>query len=226
MSKLIRMEFIFNRKQVFIILAIFSAYFAYMVTRFTSPRFFLVVTSLMVGLAIPIAIVGREDKFKTASLVCSLPVRRAEIVLAKYAAIWIMIGISLAYSLLIVAVFPFAKVSVAGILNLKSLLISLALISLFFCFVLPFTIRFGFVGIIIFLLSTQVLGIVVLLLGQFMGPKLNLLRVVFRSLEKGVRAILNHPGTPDFLLLLVAASLLLNAASFALSSWLYARREF
>ncbi len=226
MSKLIRMEFIFNRKQVFIILAIFSAYFAYMVTRFSSPRFFLIVTSLMVGLAIPIAIVGREDKFKTASLVCSLPVRRAEIVLAKYAAIWIMIGISLAYSLFLVAVFPFAKVSVSGILNLKSLLISLALISLFFCFVLPFTIRFGFAGIIIFLLSTQVFGIVMLLLGQFMGPKLNLFRVILRGLEKGVRAILNHPGSPDFLLLLVAAILLLNAFSFALSRWLHARREF
>jgi ABC-2 type transport system permease protein len=226
MSKLLRMEFIFNRKQILIILAIFSAYFAYMITRFSSPRFFLVITSLMVGLAIPIMIVGREDKFKTAALVCSLPVRRSEVVLAKYAINWIMIGFSLAYSLFLAAIFPFAKVSVAGILNLKSLLISLALISLFFCFILPFTTRFGFVGIIIFLVATQVLGIVMILLRQFLGPRLNLLRATLGNLEKGLRYVLNHPGTPAFLLVLVAAILLFNAVSFFITRWLYARREF
>ncbi len=225
MSKLLRLEFIFNRKQILITLAIFSAYFAYMVTRFSSPKFFLVITSLMVGLAMPFVIIGREDKFKTSALVCSLPVRRAEIVLAKFATNWIVIGISLFYAFFLAAVLPFAKVSVAGLLNLKSLLISLALISLFFCFIIPFTTRFGLVGIIIFLVGSQVLGIVMILLTHFLGPKGNPLRFLIGNLEKGLRYLLNHPGTPGFLLILAAAIAFTNAVSFFVTRWLYARRE-
>ncbi len=225
MSKLLRMEFIFNRKQILLTLAIFSAYFVYMSSRFESPRFFLIITSLMIGLAMPMGLVGREDKFKTAALVCSLPVRRSWIILAKYATSWIIIGVSFAYALFLAAVIPFAKVSVAEILNLKSLLIGLAFISLIFSFILPFTTRFGFVGIIIFLVSTQVFGIVMILLAQFLGPKRRLLKVVFDGLEKGARYVLNHPGTPGFLLVLVAAILIINAASFVITGWLYARKE-
>jgi hypothetical protein len=226
MFKLLRMEFIFNRKQILITLAIFSAYFVYMSSRFASPRFFLVITSLMIGLAMPFGLVGREDKFKTGTLVCSLPVRRTKVVLAKYATNWITIGFSMAYALFLAAVVPFAKISVAEILNLKSLLVSLALISLFFCFILPFTTRFGMVGIIIFLVSTQLLGILVILLSQFLGPKFNLLRATLGNLEKGIRYVLHHPGTPGFILLLVAAILLFNSVSFFITRWLYARREF
>lgn len=225
MSKLLRMEFIFNRKYAAIMLVILSAYFAYMVTRFSSPRLFLVIISLMVGLAMPVGLVGREDKFKTAALVCSLPVRRSKIVCAKYAVTWIMSGFFFLYALFLAAVFPFAKVSVAGLLNLKSLLISLALISLFFCFIIPFTIRFGMAGIIIFLLGTQVLGIVMLLLTRFLKPNGNPLRFIFGNLENGIRFVMNRPGTPGFLLILFAAIFFLNAASYLVSCFLYSRRE-
>jgi ABC-2 type transport system permease protein len=155
--KLLRMEYFVNRKQMLIALAIFSGYFVYMAYRIDSPRVFLVTMSLMIGLAMPFGIIGREDKFKTASLVCSLPVRRTTIVLAKYAAGWMAMGFGLAYALLLAAWLPFSKLSVTEILTLKSILISLFLVSILFGFIFPFTIRFGLMGIIIFLVSSQLL---------------------------------------------------------------------
>lgn len=226
MLKVLRMEFVFFRRQFAIIMAIFSVYFGWMVYSIPSPRVFLVLISLMIGLAMPFGILGREDKFKTASLVCSLPVRRSSIVLAKYAISWITIGIALVYSIVLTAVLPFGKVPVEEILNPKSLLISLAMISLFFSFILPFTTRFGLTGIIIFLVGTQMLGIVMLLLGQLLGRQNNPLRAFIRAVEGGFRSVLNHPSTPGFLLTLAAAILVLNAASFIISRALYARRDF
>ena len=120
MLKILRLEFLFSRRQVLIVLAIFSAYFAYMAGRIESPRFFIVMTSLMVGISMPFVILGREDKFKTAALVCSLPVRRSTIVLGKYAATWIAIGVGMGYALLVTAVLPFAKVAVSEVLSLKT----------------------------------------------------------------------------------------------------------
>jgi len=225
MIKVLRMEFVFNRRQLAITMAIFSIYFGWMANRIPSPRAFLVLTSLMIGLAIPFGILGREDKFKTASLVCSLPLRRSSVVLAKYAMSWITIGLALIYAIVLTAVLPFARIPLGEILNPKSLLISLAMISLLFSFILPFTTRFGLIGIIIFLVSTQVLGILLLVLGQILGPALNPLRMVIGTAENGIRFVLDHPSTSGFLLTLAASAVVLNAVSFFITRVLYARKE-
>jgi hypothetical protein len=225
MRKILRLEFLFSRRQVLIVLAIFSAYFAYMAGRIDSPRLFIVMTSVMVGLSMPFVILGREDKFKTAALVCSLPVRRSTVVLGKYAATWIAIGLGLAYALLLTAVLPFSKIAVAEVLSLKTILVSAFLISLVFSVLLPFTLRFGLTGVIILLVGTQLLGIVVLIMTHFAGTASNPLRVFLRAVEKGLKTLLYHEPTAGFLLALLAAVLALNALSM-LAGWaLYARRD-
>jgi ABC-type transport system involved in multi-copper enzyme maturation permease subunit len=225
MLKLLRMEYVVNRRQMLITLAIFSGYFLYMAYKIASPRVFLVTTGLMIGLAMPFGIIGREDKFKTAALVCSLPLRRRTIVLAKYAAGWIAMGFGLAYALLLAAAFPFSRFSVAEILTFKSILICLFLVSILFGFIFPFTIRFGLAGIIIFLVGSQLLGIVALILAQLLGRQPNPLRTVITGLERGLRAMLHHEATPDFLALVAGAIVAMNAASFLLARTLYARRD-
>jgi hypothetical protein len=225
MLKILRLEFLFSRRQVLIVLAIFSAYFAYMAGRVDSPRLFIVMTSLMVGISMPFVILGREDKFKTAALVCSLPVRRSTIVLGKYAATWIAIGVGLGYALLVTAVLPFAKVAVSEVLSLKTILVSMFLISLIFSVVLPFTLRFGMTGVIILLVGTQLLGIVVLVLTHFARAANNPLRILLQAVEKGLRTLLGHEPTAGFLLVLLAAILALNAVSMLVGWALYARRD-
>jgi len=225
MHKLLRLEYIFNRRQVLIVLAIFTVYFAYLAGRIGSPRLFIIITSLMVGLSIPFVILGREDRFKTAALICSLPVRRSTVVLAKYAASWIAIGLGMGYALLLAAIIPFSKISVGDILTAKALVVSVLLISLFLSVILPFTVRFGLTGIIIFLVGAQLLGILAHVLVQLLGGARNPLRVVFRAAEGGLRLLLTHEGTPGFLLTLLAAAILVNAASLFISRALYARRD-
>jgi len=225
MLKLLRMEYVVNRRQMLITAAIFSGYFLFMAYKIDSPRVFLVTMSLMIGLAMPFGIIGRESKFKTASLVCSLPVRRTTVVLAKYAVGWIAMGFGLALALLLAAWLPFSKVSVAEILTLKSLSVCLLVVSILFGLIFPFTLRFGLVGIIILLVSSQLLGVVALILAQLLGRGPDPLRTVITGIIKGLRAMLYHEATPDFLMLLAAAILAINAASFFLSKALYACRD-
>jgi hypothetical protein len=225
MLKILRLEFLFSRRQVLIILAIFSAYFAYMAGRVDSPRLFIVMTSLMVGLSMPFVILGREDKFKTAALVCSLPVRRSTIVLGKYAATWIAIGLGMVYALLFTALLPFSKIEVAAVLNAKTILVSVFLISLVYSIILPFTLRFGLTGVIILLVGTQLLGIVMLILAQLVRVANNPLRLFLRAVEGGLRSLLGHEPTAPFLLALLAAILAVNALSFVAGWALYARRD-
>jgi ABC-2 family transporter protein len=227
MLKILRLEFLFSRRQLFIVLAIFTAYFAFMAARIDSPRVFVVTTSLMIGLSMPFVILGREDKFKTSALVCSLPVRRSTVVLGKYAATWAAIGLGLAYAIAVTAVLPFTKFRVAEVLTGRALLVSLFLISLIFAVILPFTLRFGLTGIIILLVSAQLLGILALVLTRALGGgKNSLLRAVFGTVERALRSLLNHEATAGFVLALLGGILAVGAASLLISRALYARREF
>jgi len=225
MLRILRLEYLFNRKQILIVLAIFTAYFAYVAYQVPSPRLFIVMTSLMIGLSIPFTILGREDKFKTASLVCSLPVGRATVVAGKYVATWAAIGLGLLYALVLAAVLPFAKFPVSEILTFKFLLISLFLISVMFAVILPFTLRFGFVGIIILLTGLQLLGVIALVLAQALKGADNPMRVLFRTAESGLKGLLYHETTPGFVLALLAAVVAVNALSLLISTALYARRS-
>ena len=225
MLKILRLEFLFSRRQVLIVLAVFSAYFAYMASQIDSPRVFIIATSLMVGLSMPSAILAREDRFKTAGLLCSLPVRRSMVVLSKYASTWAAIAIGLGYALLFCSVFPFARISMTDVLTLKMLLISLLLMSLLLAVILPFTIRFGLTVIIILLVASQLLGLVALILAQMLKGAGNPLRVLLSAVATGLKALMNHDGTPGYLLALLAAAIAVNALSF-LASWaLYVRRD-
>jgi ABC-type transport system involved in multi-copper enzyme maturation permease subunit len=225
MLKILRLEFLFNRRQVLIVLAVFSAYFAYMAGKITSPRLFIVMTSVMVGLSMPFTILGREDKFKTAPLVCSLPVRRSTVVLGKYAASWIAIGLGLGYALLLTSVLPFSKIAASEVLSPRTLLVSLFLISLIFAVILPFTLRFGLVGVIILLVGTQLLGVVALVMSQFLGGAFDPLRVIFRAVERGLKTLLHHEPTAGFFLALLAAIFAINALSILVGWLLYSRRD-
>jgi ABC-2 type transport system permease protein len=225
MLKILRLEYLYTRRQIVIVLTIFSAYFAYIAGRIESPRVFIVMTSLMVGLAMPFTILAREDKFKTAVLVCSLPLRRSTVVLGKYVSTWAAIVVGLGYALLLTSVLPFSKVRVAEILTIKTLLISIFLISLIFAVILPFTIRFGLVGVIVLGVGFQLLGILALVLAQVLGGARNPMRVFFSAVEGGLRTLLSHEATPGFLLALLAVVIALNALSFVVARALYSRRD-
>jgi ABC-type transport system involved in multi-copper enzyme maturation permease subunit len=225
MLKLLRLEYLFNLRQLAIVWVIFSAFFVYAVNRLDSPGVFVVTTSVMIGLGLPFTIVGREDKFKTAALICSLPVRRSTVVLSKFAATWGSILLGLGYTVLLAAVLPFSRVPLGSVLSLRSLLVSLFLMSLLFAVILPFTIRFGVTGIIILLVGLQLLGILALFLTQLFGGPRNPLRMLFRAAEDSLRFLLGHQATPGYLVALLGAIVAVNTLAVFISHALYARRE-
>jgi hypothetical protein len=66
---------------------------------------------------------------------------------------------------------------------------------------------------------------VALILAQLLGRRPNPLRTFITGIEKGLRAMLYHEATLDFLLLIAAAIMAINAVSFFISRTLYARRD-
>jgi hypothetical protein len=225
MRNLLRLEFFFNRKWLIWVFFIFTGYFAWAVYQMSSPKAVLVTISGMLGLVVSMGFQVREDKFKTAALICSLPLRRSDIVLGKFAATWTVLIVGFIYTLGLIAALPFSKISVGELLTLKFILISLALISFIFGLLMPFTIRFGMVGIIIFLVGAQVLGILLLIITRIFGTRRNFLSVIIEGIEGFLRFILNHEADPAFLAFVAASIFVLNGASFILARFLYARRN-
>jgi ABC-type transport system involved in multi-copper enzyme maturation permease subunit len=179
----------------------------------------------IVGAMIPLSLVGREDKFGTAALTCSLPVTRDTVVASRFVGGWLL---SLGGGLAILG--TCYGVALAGLAHPVgewggALLVAFVTIGLILAGLIPFTMRFGLVGLVGFLVATQLLGIVAFLGAVFVGGH-GALRTVIGGIVGTVKALREPFGPLGYALFLVAAVVVLNAASFFLSRWIYRRREF
>jgi hypothetical protein len=228
MLKLIRKELIFNRNNLLIILAIMTAFlmfiYYYQVKNF-SPRALLLFSAFYVGATLCITLEAREDRFKTAVLSCSLPYRRKTIVAARFALTWLLMLAGLTYSLALAAILPFSEANFGQALNLKTILISLLFLTMTFALLLPFTVRFGIMGVILFLIFAQLLGIITLLAGMLLRPGRSSFFSPIKALFRGLRYLTGPQSTTADFLLVGAAIILLNAASLVIAQTLYARRD-
>ena len=179
----------------------------------------------IVGAMIPLSLVSREDKFKTAALTCSLSVTRDGVVASRFLGGWVL---ALGGGLAVLAACYGA--ALAGLGHPVggwggALIAGFVTIGVFLAGLLPFTMRFGFAGLIGFLVATQVLGIVAFLTAVFVGGH-GTLRKVIGGVVGAVQALQEPFGPIGYDLFLVAAVVGLNVASFFLSRWIYRRREF
>lgn len=226
MLNLIRKELILSKRAIGISFVIITAYLIWSSIMIGSSNVYILIVSFMVGLVFPFTFQAREDRFKAAVLSCSLPFRRSTIVVSKFMTSWILIIGGLLHAFLIVSVNPFSKIKAGQLLTLKSLLIILFFTSLIAVFILPFIFRFGMVGVIVFLVSTQMLGVFFMIMAQLIGSKQNIVRKTINAIFEGLRYLLNHVGTPVFFLVLAVSIVLLNLVSLKVSQALYARRDF
>jgi ABC-type transport system involved in multi-copper enzyme maturation permease subunit len=171
----------------------------------------------------PMVIIAREDKFKTEAFVCSLPVTRREIAQAKYLVSW---GIAFTFAvvaLVIYSIFGAGRptdvwsISTAGRI-LLTLTVSLSIM-------LPFLLRFGWMGLIVGLVGVQVLGIVTLLLFRTFNINFRF-GDAFRSVSDFMASLNAQLGAPLFLLLAAMFLLFCNLASCRIGIALYEQREF
>jgi hypothetical protein len=173
---------------------------------------------------VPAMIVTREDKFKAMALGCSLPVSRETIVRARYVlAVGLGVaGILLAFSLAALA--PTSQLGGAELFRLEPGLRALSVTTLLIALLLPFTLRFGAFGLILVLGSFQVLGIVALTLVKFTRSSAD--KRLVDSIVQSVGSLYAKFGPVGFDLLVVAFLAAVLLASYALSVWVFRRREF
>ncbi len=176
---------------------------------------------------LPVMMLVREDKFGAGALACSLPVTRDAVVASRYLGAWLVALAAVALAML--AMLALWLFGVRPLLPpTPALPVTVVLvIGVALGLMMPVAVRFGAAGIIGLLVGLQVLGVVALVAGELFDAR------PIRGIESAVTAIARGGtwlraaiGSVAFEGVLVAAVMVLNYASFRLSSWLYRRREF
>jgi ABC-type transport system involved in multi-copper enzyme maturation permease subunit len=172
---------------------------------------------------VPLTLVAREDKFRTAALTCSLPVTRDAIVSARHWGGGLVALVAIAVILAAGYLVPQTGFAARGVGIGRPLLVAFVVVGLVQAGLLPFTIRFGLAGLMVFLVGAQVLGMVAFLGALLLG--LDVLRGVIGAVGAALRAVRDGAGDAGLAAVLVTAVVLLNIASHALSRRLYRARE-
>ena len=223
--KVMLKDLLLNRTPLLLNLVILEACLLFFAVRSDDlpPHVFAGFAGLM-GAFIPVTIIILEDKFKAMAFGCSLPVKRKTIVQARFL---LSLGAS---SLLVTATFLLAATIPGGhfrpgdLFAGKPLLVSLAVVTLVLSFLLPFSLRFGMAGIMIFLVTLQVLGIVLFTVARATrsaGDK-SIVRELFHTLGQ----VRESMGDGAFHLLAAVFLLGLLGLSYGFSVRLFEKREF
>jgi hypothetical protein len=172
---------------------------------------------------VPVMIVTREDKFQAMALGCSLPVTRETIVRSRYvlSVTSAVGGIFLAF--VVSALAPTSQLGLGALFRPAVVLQAVATTTLVISLLLPFTLRFGALGLILVLAGSQVFGIVALTVVKISESSAD--RRFLDSIVHGVRQVHTWAGPGGFYLLLVLFLALVLLVSYALSVWVFRRRE-
>jgi hypothetical protein len=221
-------NWILNRRALLSVFGIFVLFEAYFVMRMDSPRVWLVATGVYATF-LTLSPLGREDKFRTASWACTLPVTRLGLVRAHYLGAWLMVAVSMTAGLGLAVLLPGSRVSLADISSPAALFMTLSAITLILSLMLPFTIRFGIKGVLVFLVALQILGAGALLFAIATGGRQsgggNPIRWTIGRVTEGVTS-LQALVTP--LVFYIGLSVVLVAVGwlgYRLAAALFERRE-
>ena len=224
MYNLIRKDLILNKKFLLVFGFLYVVYMGYLGSRVSSPREVVIFSTLLCAL-LPLIQYTREDKFKTSVLNSSLPVTRRQIVLSRYVLSWAVTLIMYALIIAALAVIPGGKVSAAALLNFNTTLFALAFMTLYLGLLLPPLLRFGMVGMLVFLIGIQVLAIPILVLERHKVVNFGL-RDLAPSIKSALFSLQTHLGQSGYLALIIVLLILLNTASFFWSVFLFKRKDF
>ncbi len=213
----LRFDLVLNAKALLLNGLIFSVFLVFMAHNGEIPiGEYAVVGALMFSFS-NLTVLTREDRFKTAILLCSLPVKRRTIVLGRYvlAALSGLVGIAYASLLTLL---PTAQVLTEGTSVLSVVGPATVAIVLGNSLLMPFTIRFGFIGVMVFLVAGQVLGIAVLAIWRRVQGAAELKDVIAR----GIGSVRDLQQSTDPWVFGVGVAILL-LIGLVVSCWISAR---
>jgi hypothetical protein len=224
MLRVIRKDLILNRNVILINGVIFLALLTFFATMDSEMpvKLYAGWSSLMLSF-LPALMVTREDKFKAMTLGCSLPVSRKTVVQARFALSGGLAFLGILAAFLLGGFFPTSTFQPGDLFAWGPVIIGLSGITIVLSILLPITLRFGMHGIFIFLVGSQVLGVVMLTLVNVMGSSVDK-RAVDRIVGFFVRAHATL-GATTFNLCLLAFLLSLLSFSYLVSVRIFENRE-
>jgi hypothetical protein len=228
LPRLLHREWILTRRALLPIFGIYLVFQTYFVCRASSPRQYLVFASVYAAF-MTLTLILREDKFRATAWSCSMPVFRHDLVRARYVGAWIFVSGALVLALVLAGIVPGSAVELPDVFELSTLLQACAAVTVILSLMFPFTIRFGVLGVIIFLVLFQIVGAGVLLIavksGGGSGASQGLLSGGMEALGTRLAALraLMSPG--GFNAAAVLGLILVNWLGYRLAVALFRRRE-
>jgi hypothetical protein len=181
------------------------------------------VGAAFIGSLMAATIGAREDKLRTTATLASLPVSRRTLVEARYVVAYAVGVATYAVVVAMAALLPWSVQRVGELVQTRTLLLTLALASGAIAALLPVVIRFGILGVVVFLGVFQLLGVGLMVAFEFFGLRSSV--GVFSAIERGIAAL--HRGL-DQPVVIVQTAVVVGLAvwsSYRLSAFLAERRE-
>lgn len=225
LRKLLKRDLLLHGRMLLISYGLFLAFQLYTVLNVESARTWAVFASIYASF-LSITVFAREDKFQSAAWTCTLPVTRREIVRVRFLGAWLLVTAAMVAATMIAAVTPWSIVRPSEVLRPDTLLVSAAVVTLVVALMLPFLIRFGLLGVMIFLVATQMLGAALLVVAvAFRRRGSGSLRLDLSAIGDAVGAVHAALPWPVFAVLVLAVLAFLNWGGYRAAVWLYQRRE-
>jgi ABC-2 type transport system permease protein len=171
---------------------------------------------------LPLTIYAREDKFKADGFSLSLPVTRRELILSRYVLSWIVMLVMYGSASILSVLIPGTKLGASTVFLPKTILMALAFMTVIFGMLMPLFTRFGMVGLMIFLIVMQVLGIFLIIFNTFIKD----IRSLIASIIGAVNAARAALGPGSSAAAAVALMIILTYFSLELSVFLFKRKNF
>jgi hypothetical protein len=220
MRDLIVKDLRLHKKLLLFLSVLFPLYMGIFGSRLDRPGIFALFGALMFAIA-PLMLFTREDKFKAMAFGLSLPTTRSRFLASRYVLSWALMAAFYALSAVIIVAVPGSRLGAAGF-RPGTILASFVLMALFFGILTPLTVRFGPVGVMVLMVVFQVLGIAAMSVRPLLG-NVRAFAVAVKAALSAARGALGPTGSGAAL---VAAIVLLNLASFALSRLILERRDY
>jgi len=181
------------------------------------------VGAAFIGSLMATTIGAREDKLRTTATLASLPVSRGTLVEARYLVAYIVGAATYLIVVVMAAGLPWSVQRAAELCELRTLLLTLTLASAAIAVLMPVVIRFGLLGVLVFLGVFQLLGVGLMVAFEFFGSRSSV--GVFSAIERGIAAL--HAGLEQPVVILETLAIVGLAIwlSFRLSVFLAKRRD-
>lgn len=222
MRELILKEFFLHRRFILINGIFYTLYLAVFASRMKNPKALFIFGAVLYVL-VPLMVYSREDRFKATGFRLSLPVTRREFILSRYLLSWLIMILMYASVSGLAILVPGSQLNASAVFQPRAILASLAYMTVFFGPLMPFLTWFGMIALFVFLITMQVLGILLMSLRFLLFKDI---KVAIDWIAHTLAAVQGAVGPAGSLALTIGLILLFNYISFEVCVFLFKRKEF